>query len=209
MPIISQMISSGSAAAMSLTKSHSPRGATRVDDRRAPARAPSSSTRADHARREALVDQQAQLGVARRVHVDHRAEELEQLDRQVADVGAAAGDEQLGRAAHRPHVLPARHRPEPGALRQAGVLELLVPRHRPLGAQAAKAPSRSAPDSIQNIWSASRMSSRASEVRRRRMHGAVIADAGAESMPGSRAEWLTESGTARDGPCRRKEAAYG
>ena len=45
------------------------------------------------------------------------------------------GDEQVGRAADRPDVLPARHRPEPRPLRQARVLELLVPGHRPLAAQ--------------------------------------------------------------------------
>ena len=92
MPIISQMISSGSGAAIASTKSHSPSGCARACGRRR--RRPSSLTYCldpgDLLRREALGDDRPQPVVLRVVHVDHRAEELVELDGQVADVRALA-----------------------------------------------------------------------------------------------------------------------
>ena len=53
----------------------------------------------DHARREPLVHEEAQLRVPGRVHVDHRPEHLVDLGRHVRDVRALARDEEVGVAA--------------------------------------------------------------------------------------------------------------
>ena len=113
---MSQMIFSGSAAAISSTKSQPPFGAT-VSHDAARLLAHRRLERGHHAGREAAADELAQLGVARSVHVDHRAEELEQLDGQVADVGAPARDEGL-RVARDPHARrrSARADQKPGPL---------------------------------------------------------------------------------------------
>ena len=68
--------------------------------------------------REAAVHDQPQLRVLRRVHVDHRAEPLRDLGRDVADVDARRGVERLGIAAHLHHVGVARERPEARTLRE-------------------------------------------------------------------------------------------
>ena len=69
-PMISAMACSGSSAAMSTTKSHSPRSMTLstivVDAARSVL-----VEQPDHARREALVDEQPVARVLRRVHVEH------------------------------------------------------------------------------------------------------------------------------------------
>ena len=95
---MSQMILSGSAAAISVTKSQSPLSMTastialrRARDVRLDA--------VDHARREAARHDPPQPRVARVVHVDHRAEELVEGGRHVADVRALAGAEELRLAA--------------------------------------------------------------------------------------------------------------
>ena len=101
---MSQMICSGRAAATSSTKFTSPLSLMRS----------TISVRAvahrlldlgDLPRGESAVDDHAQLRVLRRVHVDHRAEELGDLLRDVADVRAAAARcEQVRMPAHRHHV---------------------------------------------------------------------------------------------------------
>src|SRR5262249_39008639 len=58
----------------------------------------------------------------------HGAEELGELDRQVTDVGAAAGDERVRVAARAHHVVVARERPEARPARDAEELRLLVER---------------------------------------------------------------------------------
>ncbi len=89
MPIMSQMICSGSAAAISLTKSHSPQRRDAVDDLLRLLAHGVVDLR-DLAGREAAVHDQAQLRVLRRVHVDHRAEPLRDLGGHVADVDVGA-----------------------------------------------------------------------------------------------------------------------
>ena len=146
MPIMSQMICSGSAAAISATKSHSPIGATRSTISRAWTRTLSSILR-DLTRREAAVDDQAQLRVLGRVHVDHRAEPLGDLGRDVGDVDARRGVERVGVARHLHHVGVARERPEARALRErASRAAGRARRGSVIGASArslAKMPSRS------------------------------------------------------------------
>ena len=69
------------------------------------------------ARRERLRHDAAQPGVARVVHVDHRAEELGEERRHVEDAGALARAEEVGVAAGLDHVAVAGDRPEAGAAR--------------------------------------------------------------------------------------------
>ena len=69
-PSSSAMTCSGSSAATSVTKSHSPRAAMRVDD--VPRHLADVRLEPRHdARREALADQPAVLAVRRRIHVEH------------------------------------------------------------------------------------------------------------------------------------------
>ena len=122
---MSQTISSGSGAAMCSTKSHWPSG--NLSSTRSTSRSAFSwtycSTRADLLRREALRHDRAQTEVLRIVHVDHRAEELVHLLREIADVRALPGAEQRGVAAHGPDVLVAGERVVTGARREREALD--------------------------------------------------------------------------------------
>jgi len=89
----------------------------------------------DHAGREAARHDAAQSRVARVVHVDHRAEELVEGGRHVADVRALTGAEEFGLARHFEDVGVLGHRPEARAARQDHDLGLLVPRDRALAPQ--------------------------------------------------------------------------
>ena len=136
-PIMSQMIPSGSGAAMSRTKSHSPLSIT-ASTSSAGAPLDVALELRERARREAARHDAAQPRVARIVHRDHRAEELVQLRRQIGNVDALARAEEIAAPARRHHVGVARHRPVARPLRQRDLrrrLELLVERHRPLAAQ--------------------------------------------------------------------------
>ena len=95
MPIMSRMIRSGSRAATSVTKSASPRSAISST---ISAATPSTSAfiEPELPGREPPGHDAAHAGVAGVVHVDHRPEELDELGRQVGDVGALARAEQLG-----------------------------------------------------------------------------------------------------------------
>src|SRR4029453_4369269 len=87
---------------------------------------------------EAAAHELPELRVPGRVHVDHRTEELEHLDRQVADVRALTRAERLrvARCAH--DVLVADERPEARPFRHARELALLVEADRPLRAGLRK-----------------------------------------------------------------------
>ena len=78
----------------------------------------------DLLRREPLCHDVAETEVARVVHCDHRADELVHLLGDVADVDAAATDEDLRVAAGGPHVLVPSDGPVAGPLRQRASLEL-------------------------------------------------------------------------------------
>ena len=130
MPIMSQMIPSGSGAAIFATKSHSPWSITASTSSRA--RRSTSCCRRASARgvkpRDTMLRSRAWRGSSMR---DHRAEELVHLHGQVGDVHALAGAEEVGAAARRHHVRVPRHRPVAGAARQRKFrrrLELLVKR---------------------------------------------------------------------------------
>ena len=110
MPIMSQMISSGSRAATSTTKSHPPWSATRSMTSLA-TKLDAVLDRLDHARVERRRHDAAQAGVARVVHVDHGAEEVEHLLGHVDDGGGApARLEDLGVPARLGDVGVARQR---------------------------------------------------------------------------------------------------
>ncbi len=91
-PISSAMACSGSSEAMSTTKSHSPRIDDVVDDQ-ARLGAQPFFEKADHARCEALVDEEPVPRVPRRIHVQHHLAHHVDV---VVDVGDA--DAVLGRA---------------------------------------------------------------------------------------------------------------
>ena len=138
MPIMSQMISSGSGAAISVTKSQLPLSITRsiVCVAR---RCTSSSRRAERARREAARDDAAQPPVARVVHVDHGAEEL--VERSRAGRGCwcpCRSRTRRRRGSPSSMSRVPRERPVARAARQRDLrrrLELLVERDRLLAAQ--------------------------------------------------------------------------
>ena len=89
----------------------------------------------DRARREAAVHDEPQLGVARRVHVDHRAEQLVHLGGEVGHVGALSRDEEVGVAAGEHHVVVLDQRPVAGTGRHHLEARLGVERHGPFTAQ--------------------------------------------------------------------------
>ena len=89
-----------------------------VDDAGGLRRCTYSSTRAISLGVKPLDTMRAQPEVRRVVHVDHRAEELGDLLRQVADVRALAAAEQLRVAADVPDVVVVGERPVAGALRE-------------------------------------------------------------------------------------------
>ena len=106
---MSQMISSGSAAATCSTKSHVLSGNCSWSRSMMTLALSTTrpSTRCDLFRREALRDDRAESEVLRIVHVDHRAEELVHLLWKVADVRPLSGAEERRVAADVPDVLVA------------------------------------------------------------------------------------------------------
>lgn len=111
MPIMSRMIRSGRRAATSVTKSHVPRSAISSTISRA---TPSASAFISPSCLGVKPrDTMRRMRAWRVVEVDHRAEELDEVGRQVGDVGALARAGQLGVA--------------------AGVHDVGVPRHRVAG----------------------------------------------------------------------------
>ena len=117
-PIMSTMIRSGRVAAMSVTKSPSPRSMIVVDD---PGGGGLDVTLhlVELPGREAARHDPAHARVLRVVHVDHRPEELEEVRRHVADVRAAPRAEELRVLARLEHVGVPGERVVAGARRDA------------------------------------------------------------------------------------------
>ena len=128
------MIRSGSRAATSVTKSHSPLLDDVVDDLdRSPLHVVLQLV--EHPRGEAAGDDPALLGVPGVVHVDDRAEELQELLGHVTDVRAApARAEQIGAPAGLDDVGVAGERVVARALGQDHEIRLLEELDRFLGA---------------------------------------------------------------------------
>ena len=90
----------------------------------------------DVARRERGADDAAQAGVARRIHVEHAAVDLSDLDGELEQLGAEAGEEGLRAAAGSSHVSVPEHRPVAASARRPGRRRLLLPAHGMLAAQS-------------------------------------------------------------------------
>ena len=112
------MICSGSGAANDSTKSHSPLLGRRGDEL-AGAHAHALLDRGHRLRGERPLHEEAQLGVARIVEDDHRAEEVARFGDVVGQRDAARRAEDVRLATDGAQVLVAGDRPEAGALRRS------------------------------------------------------------------------------------------
>src|SRR5262249_47589450 len=83
-----------------------------------------------HPGRKTLLDDTPEPCMPRIVHVDHRAEELADLVREVRDIGALAAAEHIRPAAGLDDVLVAGQRPVARALGESWELSLLEEAHR-------------------------------------------------------------------------------
>ena len=134
MPIMSQMIFSGSVAAISCTKSQAPAGATSATMRRAWARTFSSSAATMRGVKPRFTSLRSLVCRGASMLIMDPKNSSSSIG-EIPDVGAATRDEAVGVARRPHHVVVAHEGPEAGTLREVDELGLLVKRHRALGTQ--------------------------------------------------------------------------